>query len=247
MGYLREAGSGAVATAPDAWFGAGATAGSGAIVLRHRGGNAFATLRGHRGGVKHLQVTADAERLRSTSLDGTVRLWRAVQPAFPIHLGGLNPMRGAAWIDDEHTVGINGKYLAVWSGSGLPQRDFHAKGDRNVRSRIAVAPSPHPLVADGHRLIATSTNHVRLWDFDPGRDDMLREVEIDHGLPTMKPLAIAFAPDGSLAVGSAQGGLLRCRPDARGIHWARDAAHKTGVYGVACSRDGRIASCGPGP
>jgi WD40 repeat protein len=197
----------AVAFSPDPHGSEIATASGNRLgtIYYSRDGRVIALLAGHHEAVTSIEFDPSGRTIVTGSSDGTARLWAALPE------GTLIPV-------DERKPAV--PVQAVWAGNRLVSVAGHearllTKSGRLVRSLVL----PAPIVA-----VATKSNRVALLD---KRGDIATSWN-GKGLGTPgHATALAFAGDGTLLVGSADGSV-------RGYGTSRAVAHVDGpVLGLS--------------
>lgn len=187
-----------------------------------------AVWRGHEQGVTDLAFSPRGDRLVSSSLDGTVRLWDvAAGRCDRVLRGHRDEVFAVSFSGDGRRVASTGydRRVVLWDvASGKAGQELSSFAGWS----LAVALSP-----DGRHVAAAGTDGVRIWDLSEGREAR-----------TLKgskwATALAWSPDGGCLASAwgditlwdvAKGGVLRTLK-----------GHRGGVRAVAFSPDSRLVA-----
>jgi WD40 repeat protein/serine/threonine protein kinase/Flp pilus assembly protein TadD len=210
-------------------------------------GERLRTLRGHKHLVQSAAFSPDSQRLVTTSLDGTAKVW---QVATGTELRTL-PVQAAPAVREVSTSATfspDGKLVATAGGKGIEVWDATGDGRKPV-PRLTLHGDQLPLMPgvafrpDGRQLAAITwargQGHVKLWDLTTGAEALTLEANQGDGFH-----GAAFSPDGRyLAAGEL--GILKLWDVATGRLLQSIGGHNGQVWGVAFSPDGRqLASAG---
>jgi WD40 repeat protein len=173
-----------------------------------------ALLAGHPDAVTGASFDASGDVVLTTSADGRARLWRAgVDTA-------LRPLTTVPDPVNEAAYGANGDVVAASTAEGLEILETSRGG---VLSEItSVSAHAVALSRDGSSVAAASGDQVSIWDAEGGPPRSIDETAT----------ALAFGPDGDLALGMESGSI--------GI-WAQDGSRASLLEGAS---SGRVTSVG---
>jgi mono/diheme cytochrome c family protein len=191
-------------------------------------------LRGHRGAVRALALSADGRFAVSGGEDGTVRVWDLVsgreRRRFVGHRDEVNAVAFAP--DGKHVLsGGADRTVRVWNVS--TGREVHKlAGHTDAVRSVAVS-------RDGRYALSGGEDRaVRLWDLEKGTE--VRALG-GHGGPVT---ALTFSADGKRALSGGHDRLVRLWEVPSGKLLGRWEGHTGAVYAVAFSRDGKQALSG---
>ena len=196
-------------------------------------GKCIQVLTGHTSRILSLVMTADGERLLSSSWRERI-LWnrKSNQPITVIQTGGLSPL---AFLPDENTYlsSVHGSIYFYDLITEKSQRPLHCWGIGNIIDSIAVS-------ADGRRITASSFNarDIAYFNLDMGEKVIILSGH-HHSIESL-----AMTPDGWMLVSGSEDGTLRL--------WDLDLQRCMGVlvghYGpvrsVVITPDGKTAVSG---
>ncbi len=208
-------------------------------------GQEVAALIAHGHAVSHLRFQADGAELVSVSRDERAVRWRLELPGLPMAwLPG--PVSGVGWLPD-------GAHFVAGCRTGdltLCDQDGRHVGTQVVRQgrevRLAVAHRGHPLAPEA-TVVAAGGDAIPLgfWACQPAAREPLRQLPIASD--DVRPAAMAFAADGSLLAGDADGVLHLLGPDGR-RSWREPEAGSgpDAVTGVAVGPGGTVLAAARG-
>jgi WD40 repeat protein len=197
-------------------------------------GRQLRSFRGHDDAITGLAFNPKADRLATSSRDGTVRLWDAhTGREVRILRGHTRGVSSVAFSPDGTRIASGGEDRAIklWdvaTGAELRSLAGHAA------SLWSVAFSH-----DG-RLVASAGGDetVRLWDAQKGIQ--VRSLQGHRGIVH----ALAFSPDGRVVASAGYDGTARVWNAANGRELVVFRGHSRFVTSIAFSRDGRYVASG---
>ena len=193
-------------------------------------------LSGHRAGVFHLDFSPDSTLLASSSGDRTVRVWDVATGLPRRVLGGHgDSVSGVTFSADGRSL-ASASYdhkVRIWDTTSWGKPRVLSQGS----AVYSVSFSP-----DGRTLAAGSVNHVRLWDLQSGRGEVLvphpGRVHMVHFDPRGERLAVACSR-GMVRIWNLDD---RSHQDLRGHHSEVNAARFSpdGRKAASVSDDGTV-------
>jgi WD40 repeat protein len=216
---------GAVVFSPDGHWLAGSS-GSIAKVLDAATGQPLLTLAGHTSWIIDVAFSPDGERLTTTSLDGTAKVW-SLTPGYEVVTVAGKGWRVAFSADGTQLAmeGLDGT-ASIWdAATGNPIRDLEG----HTQSLLNVAYDP-----TGHRLATGSFDATaKIWDTDTGVE-LLTLTGHELGIRDL-----AFSPDGSRIATASFDMTARVWDALTGETLLTLKGHEGGVVGVAYSPNGK--------
>jgi WD40 repeat protein len=175
-------------------------------VLRHR---EMTPLEGHDDAIRSVAFAADGDRLLTTSLDGTARLWDLDGKALAVLRGHGGPVWTGA-------LGVDGERIATASADGTVRLWDAAGNDLDTLAGHGDAVLVLAVSADGRTLLSASLDSTaRLWPLAGGPPRVL-----EHGAPvgqavlgTDATAALTVADDGTATLWDVATGAPRGRLD----------------------------------
>ena len=234
---------------------------------------AWAQLSGHGGPVRALAISADGKSVLSGSFDTSAIRWSlATESAEQVLRFHSDAVNAVVFLQDGRmaTAGADAR-IAIWT-AGRQQPDEVFEGHRAPIAGLAVSPDGSmlasaswdrtvrlwPLGSGAKRVLEGNLQNVNGVAFMPdgkslvsvGYDLAVRIWPLPDGPPDVitltSPLnAVAIAPDGEIAVGSAEGKVRSLTVEAK--ETGEVQAGPTPIVALAMSRDGAlIAAAGIG-
>jgi WD40 repeat protein len=210
----------------------GMAAGGNSIILRDaRTGRELLTLSGHTGWVMGLAFSPDGKRLASTSLDGTVKIWRITPGTEKLSVSGPGASYGTrvAYNPNGQEFVTNGGdgTATIWNAETGEPRLIVRGHDLEV---LSVAYS-----SKGEYLATGSLDGSAIvWDAISGK---MVFTLIGHEFGVRD---IAFSPDGNLVATSGFDGTAKVWDARTGTLVHEITGHDGLVLGVAFSPDGKV-------
>jgi len=190
-------------------------------------------LLGHDGWVGGVTFSPDGKRIATTSEDGTVKIWDAIECTELLTLAGHTGWVGSvAFSPDGTRLASTSKdqTVRVWEASSGKQL-FAMRGHTKAVHAIAFSP-------DGKRIASSSSDEtVRLWDAITGLQ--LRSLATQ----TTNVYGVAFSPDGR-RLASAVGKTVRVWNTTSGEQVLSLTGQTENVHGIAYSPDAKQLAAG---
>jgi WD40 repeat protein len=146
-----------------------------------------ARLRGHRNEIWDVAWSADAERLVTSSKDGTVKVWPARPELKPEITIDAQPSSLLGLSSDGRTVRTltPAGEVQFWNANdGTLERSFALSADANA---VTLRKGELPLIAEPHLFFGTNTGKVEIWNLADGRP--VRSVSLASG--AVSPLRVS--------------------------------------------------------